>query len=238
MNWRCHIEYIGSKLSTVCYMMRSIKPYTSISTIKKVYHSCFNSVIQYGLPFWCNSPQSLKIFRVQKNIIRIMMGQRRRDSCWSLFRELEILPLAVQYIFSLMLFVIKNRKEFIANTETYEIKSRQWKDFHQSLANLKKYQNVIYYLGIKVYNNLSPHIKDISDDLKKLEVKLKQILQTHSFYSLQEYLIDFPRALNIDLFVYVRWDWQTDDQICFIVMLFKYLLVFILLYCKPCLFYS
>jgi hypothetical protein len=87
-----------------------------------------------------------------------------------------------------MLFVIKNRKEFIANTETYEIKTRQQKDLHQPLANLKKYQNGIYYLRIKIYNNLPPHIKDISNDLKKFEVKLKQILQIDSFYSLQEYL--------------------------------------------------
>jgi hypothetical protein len=49
-----------------------------------------------------------------------------------------------------------------------------------------KYQNGIYYLGIKAYNNLPPNIKDISNYLKKFKVKLKQILQIHSFYSLQE----------------------------------------------------
>jgi hypothetical protein len=35
INWECHIEYVGSKLSTVCYMMRAIKPYTSINTMEK-----------------------------------------------------------------------------------------------------------------------------------------------------------------------------------------------------------
>jgi hypothetical protein len=76
INWKCHIEYIGSKLSTVCYMMKAIKPYTrtSINTMKKVYYSCFNSIMQYGLIFWGNSLQSIKIFRIQKNRIRIMMG--------------------------------------------------------------------------------------------------------------------------------------------------------------------
>jgi hypothetical protein len=28
INWECHIEYTGSKLITVCYMMRAVKPYT------------------------------------------------------------------------------------------------------------------------------------------------------------------------------------------------------------------
>jgi hypothetical protein len=53
------------------------------------------------------------------------MGRTRRDSCRNLFKELEILLLMSQYIFSLMLFVIKNRKEFTDNSEIYEIKTRQ-----------------------------------------------------------------------------------------------------------------
>jgi hypothetical protein len=85
-----------------------------------------------------------EIFRIQKNIIRIMMGQTRRDSCRNLFKEMEILPLVSQYRFSLMLLVIKNRKEFTDNTEIYEIKTRQQKNLHQPLANLKKYQKGIH----------------------------------------------------------------------------------------------
>jgi hypothetical protein len=30
INWECHIEYTGSKLSTVCYMMRAINLYTCL----------------------------------------------------------------------------------------------------------------------------------------------------------------------------------------------------------------
>jgi hypothetical protein len=52
INWEWYVEYIGSKLNTVCYMMRAIKPYTSINTMKKVYYSCCNSIMQYGLLFW------------------------------------------------------------------------------------------------------------------------------------------------------------------------------------------
>jgi hypothetical protein len=109
--------------------------------------------------FWGNSPQSIKIFRIQKNVIRIMLGKRRRDSCRSLFRELEILPLALQYIFSFMLFVAKNRNEFTLNSEFYEINTRQQGNYHLPLANLRKYQKGIYYIGTKVYNNLPLYIK-------------------------------------------------------------------------------
>jgi hypothetical protein len=34
----------------------------------------------------------------------------------------------------------------------------------------------IYYSGTKVYNNLPQHIKDVSDDIRRFEVKLKLFL--------------------------------------------------------------
>jgi hypothetical protein len=40
---------------------------------------------------------------------------------------------------------------------------------------------------VQVYNNLPLYIKDVAKDFKKSEGKLKQFLQIHSFYSLQEY---------------------------------------------------
>ena len=59
INWKNHIDYILPKLSRA---MRIIKPYMSLETLKTVYHSTFNSVISYGLPFWGISPYSKKIF--------------------------------------------------------------------------------------------------------------------------------------------------------------------------------
>jgi hypothetical protein len=86
-----------------------------------------------------------------------------------------------------MFFIIKNRKEFIANPEIHGINTRQQNNLYQPLLNLSKYQKGIYYLGTQVYNNLSQNIKDTANDTKGFEAKLKQFLHLHSFYSLQEY---------------------------------------------------
>jgi hypothetical protein len=45
VNWSCHIEYIIPKLSSACYIMSSIKPIISLSTLKTVYYSYFNTII-------------------------------------------------------------------------------------------------------------------------------------------------------------------------------------------------
>jgi len=76
--------------------------------MKMVYHAYFNSIMNYRLLFCGNSSHSEKIFKLQKNIIRILKGCRS-DSCGDIYTNLKILPLQSQYILSLFLFVVKNK---------------------------------------------------------------------------------------------------------------------------------
>jgi hypothetical protein len=65
--------------------------------LRMVYHSLFHSIMSYGVIFWGNSSQqSFEIFKIQKRVIRTMMGCGYRDSCRKLLMELKILPLASQ----------------------------------------------------------------------------------------------------------------------------------------------
>jgi len=98
---RSFLQYCHYQWSSVCYVMRLVKPYVTANTFKVIYYSYFHSIMTYGLIFWGNSPDRIKIFRLQKKIIRIMMGWRSRDSCRKLFPNLEILPLPSQYTLSL-----------------------------------------------------------------------------------------------------------------------------------------
>jgi hypothetical protein len=129
-----HIEYILPKLSAVCYAMRITKPYMSLEMLKMVYYSNFNSIINYGLPFWGTSPHSKKIFRIEKRIVRIMMGCRKEASCRNLFRELKILSLISQYILSHMMFIIKSKNQFTVNSEIHNINTRR----HNAFINVHR----------------------------------------------------------------------------------------------------
>ena len=91
----------------------------------------------YGLLFWGKSPDSIKIFRLQKKIIRIMMGCTVRVSCRKLFLKLEMFP--SQYILSPLLFIIRNKNQFLVNSEIYHIDTRQHANLHQSSVNVSKY---------------------------------------------------------------------------------------------------
>ena len=62
--------------------------------------------MSYGITFWGNSHYSDSIFKIQKRI-RIITNTGRHDSCRQLYKQLQILPLPSQYIFSLLVFVNK-----------------------------------------------------------------------------------------------------------------------------------
>jgi hypothetical protein len=118
------IDTVAPKLSSVCFAIRTIKPFFSQESLKMVYYSYFHSIMTYGLIFWGNSCYSNTVFRLQKIIIRIVVGIRDRDPCREYFRELKILPLQSQYIYSLSQFVINNRHHFKVNSDTHNINAR------------------------------------------------------------------------------------------------------------------
>jgi hypothetical protein len=48
LTWKRHIENVMNKLCTACYMIRNIKPFMSVNTLKTVYYSYCHSVINFG----------------------------------------------------------------------------------------------------------------------------------------------------------------------------------------------
>ena len=101
---------------------------------------------------WDNSgghqPYSDNIFKIQKRVIRIITSSRTRDSCRELLKKLEILPLYSQYIYSISIFVIKNKHLFYTNNQIHSIHTRFKTNLHPPTANLTKFQKGVYYSEI------------------------------------------------------------------------------------------
>ena len=53
-----------------------------------------------------------------------MSGVGPRSLCTSLFRKLNILPIACQYILSLTLFTVDNQKDFLTNAYVHGLDAR------------------------------------------------------------------------------------------------------------------
>jgi hypothetical protein len=109
-------------------------------------------------------------------------------SCRELFKKLKILPFYSQYIFSLLIFVVKNINMFTLNSTVHSINTRHCSDLRLSAVHLAKVQKRIYHSGAKAFNFLPPGTKCLSKNLRKFKSTLKEFLLEGSFYTIQEYL--------------------------------------------------
>jgi hypothetical protein len=84
--------------------------------------------MSYGIMFWGNSSQAERVFKLQKRAVRIMKGCGLRDSCRDHFKHMSILlvPLRSQYIYSLMMFIIKNKEISDINNTRQLIPDTLW----------------------------------------------------------------------------------------------------------------
>jgi hypothetical protein len=156
LTWKQHIDSIIPRL----------KLYLSNHALKMAYHALFHSVMSYSFIFWGNSTNSKRVFKIQKQAIRITMVARNRDSCRGFFKQLKILPLYAKYIYSLVTFVVNNRILFSNNAELYTINTRNSHNLHLPLPHLTKFQKGIHYEGIRLFNHLPTSIKNTTCETK------------------------------------------------------------------------
>ena len=67
------------------------------------------------------------------------------------------------------------------NSEIHGISSRYNYDFRRPLVTLTTYKNGTYYTGIKVFDYLPTHIKDLSHNVNQFRLALRDFLHFHSF---------------------------------------------------------
>jgi hypothetical protein len=155
-----------------------------------IYHSLFHSVMSYGIIFGGNSTHSPVSFKIQERVIRILMGSGYRHSCRRLFNELKLSTLALQYIslccclLFLISIILPQIVLFI--TLTPDIKM---------ICICRRYpwlsiKRQFFCTVINAFSALPRPIKHISISPKKFKVALKRYLLAHSFYTVDEFLIE------------------------------------------------
>jgi hypothetical protein len=186
-SWKDHVTEITPKLNKACYVIRTLTFLRSPEVLRMVYFSYFYSIISYGIIFWGKSHHSVNIFKIQKRIIRIITNSNRYYTRHPLFKQLQILPLPLQYIFSILLFVITNKKLFQLNSQVHNIHNRYNDNLHLLSTGLTLVQKGVAYSGCKIYNHLPPQIEKISNNVALFKTTLKKFLLQYIFYSVDEY---------------------------------------------------
>ena len=127
-----YISELTTRLNKACYAIRTIKPFMPLDVLRSTHFSYAHSITSYGIIFWGNSSHSEEIFKVQK---RIIMNLSKNASCWQPFTELNILPVPSQYILSVLLFLTKNKEQFMTNSQMHKITTRPTSDLYIPTTN-------------------------------------------------------------------------------------------------------
>jgi hypothetical protein len=128
----------------------------TIDNLKLVYFAYLRLISSYGLILCGNSTDRSKVFNTQKKIIRIMAGAKT-VSCRRLFWGFNILPLASEYIFCLISFVVENLKKFQRSTDVRNLNTEYEYGLHMTNVNLTKYQeHTIQVSSYSVIFHLQP----------------------------------------------------------------------------------
>jgi hypothetical protein len=131
--------------------------------------------------------QADRVFKLQKRVVRFIKGCSSRVSCREHFREMKILPLKSQYIYSMIMFAVKNIEIFDTNKDFYDINTRQHMNMHMNQVNLARNGKGAHHTIVNIYNRLPKNLKEITNNPNKFRVSMKEFLFSNVFYTLDEF---------------------------------------------------
>lgn len=187
-NWSSHIEITCKKIAPICYVINQLRKVIDRPVLLMYYFAHFHSVISYGIIAWGITHDSIRVFRLQKNAIRYIMGVSKRASCREMFKELGVLPLPCILIYHLLLYAKSELSSFNTLNNNHSYNTRNNLTLEVPAHNLVIYEKSPNYLAVTVYNKLPNSYKLLK--LSKYKASIKHLLLEKSYYSLKEYLED------------------------------------------------
>jgi IS1 family transposase len=108
-----------------------------------------------------------------------------------------------------MNFIVNNRELFQTNSAVHSVNTRNKHQLHRPIVNLSCFQKSAFYTGIKIFNTLPSSLTSLVNKKSQFKVALKRYLNTHSFYSVDEFLMLKNDAWCIYksflVFIYYNW---------------------------------
>jgi hypothetical protein len=83
------------------------------------------------------------------------------------------------------------------NLDVHSVNTRHKHCLHKPFTNFSCFQKSIYYAGITIFNNIPSDLKCLLNEEVRFKVALKQYLNTHSFYSFDEYLLSRKQLMYL-----------------------------------------
>ena len=187
LSWKKHANHIVGKLSRIVGVFAKIQENLSISALKTLYFSFFQSNLQYGIFFWYYVSTDIrnKIMRLQKKAIRIISKNSFNSHTNELFNQLKILKFedlmkleSCKFIYQEVNF--SRNFSLISHSYLHNYPTRSRFNLLPQFQRTRVGSKFVLSNGINLYNGLDENVKNI-DKMCNFKCKLKlDILSTYS----------------------------------------------------------
>ena len=184
VNFSEHTNKISAKLSRGVGLLRKMKHIVPRNILKQLFYSIVYSKFTYGITCYGSAYQN-QIQRVKNLVKKAIKLILNRDTLTSEICKKERLfdfDMAYKYFCCINMYrILKlNNHNYLASKvlsyqthHLHETRSVHNQNLNLPLFTLTKCQNSFLYKGIKEWNLLPPHIKNVQDDLNSFKKLLK-----------------------------------------------------------------
>ena len=128
------------------------------------------------------------IFIIQRRAIRIILRLGPRSSCREGLKKFGICAVPCLYIYSLMLFAIKNLNIYQTNSFVHGMNTKQQNKLHIPLVRPTSIQRYVYYSSVKIFNQLPQNIFKFCNNIQTSKTLLRDYFAENASYSIEEFL--------------------------------------------------
>ena len=171
LKWKEHINFVANKISRLTGIICKARHFVTRSLLKSIYYALIYPYILYGNVVWATAYQShlVKIYKLQKKLVRIITFKEYNHSSKPLFDNLKILNVYQinYYTIAMLMRQFSNnqlpnslKNIFRTNEQVHSHNTRSNKKLHKPCikTNLKKLS--ISFKGVDIYNSLPSDLKN------------------------------------------------------------------------------
>jgi hypothetical protein len=105
----------------------------------------------------------VKVFWIQKRVIRIISGINKHESCRQIFKDYETLTVTSLYVLEVLCYIKKCKGDLKQNLVIHGHNTRIKLDLHTYFCNTVLFQKRVVRMGIKLFNIFTKRIKKLDN---------------------------------------------------------------------------
>lgn len=181
LRWDVHCRKLAAKLAGITYLIRNLVKCTNSSTVLMAYHGLFHSRLSYGLEAWGHSPHASKVFKMQRRVMRVIVGKGYREDCREDFVSMKIPTLFSLYAYHCALYTRNG-----AGDPRHQHHTRFVEGGNRAIPRnrMERTRNISNYWGVRCFNSLPNNVKALS--VAEFKTKAMSHFLEIGLYSLNE----------------------------------------------------